>query len=369
MSNAFDSDYEVEYEYDQPIFEYFGSMQRNRDRWVYDDLIHGELGEIYARPKVGKSYLATSAAIAMSEGKPWMKRKIDRPYKVMYWALDGGARNEMVDRREDLGPSIVDGLKGVNENLAVSTIKPKNTPQWWKWWIRMLKKYGIEYVFIDNLLNISQDGVEINGGKELGAIWGNVSRIVDAGIGVTVVHHSGKMNEERGHQNDTPLGATENESKVRYLLHLNREWKENDSLMTITGYGNAGAPKTLYAAFYPQGMGEDGAFFTLLHEELGGGVDVNESMEDNKARALASLEKKLSKPKSPEKKQQQRADEGVTKVVEFLKEQSGPVKQGTITSGVRMHQDKVKEILSTMEKNGKAKSSTQGRAILWELTD
>lgn len=344
-----------------------GEIERDREKWIYKDLIHGEMGMIWARPKVGKSFLAVSAAMAMSEGKTWLQRTIDRPYKVLYWALDGGASNELVDRRDDLEASLVENLKGYGSNLLVSSLKPRDDAEWWNDWLELLVMQGIEYLFIDNLLAVDPNGSDVNSSKEMSLILNRVGKIVDFGIGVTVVHHAGKFNEERGSQSASPMGSTVNESKVRYLLHAERDWQKNEALMTLTGNGNAGGSQRFYVDLYPLGMGEDGAFVTLLHEEMTGGIPKDETLKQHKARALRELDKKLGKTKPAEEKKRDRDGESTVKVVEFLKSQSEPVKQGVITQAVKMHATKVKEILSAMEGNGNARSSKQGTSVLWEL--
>jgi hypothetical protein len=56
-------------------------------------------------------------------------------------------------------------------------------------------------------------------------------------------------------------------------------------------------------------------------------------------------------------------------VVDFLKGESGPVNQGTIRDAVQMSNTKLKGVLATMEKSGKARQSKgSGNAVLWELT-
>lgn len=336
-----------------------GDLVKTANKFLIEDLIHGKLTMIYARPKVGKSLLAMSAAIALSEGTDWLGRKVEQKF-VGYWAMDGGQADEMRERFEDLG-------NGAGSEVIVFDKKPEDDDEWWKGWADYLAD-EIEVLFIDNLLALKPGDVSVNDDASMGAIFERIGYIVDKGIAVVIVHHAPKMSEDVL-KSRTPMGSTIIESSVRYLVRAERNWEQNSALLTLVAGGNAGAAKEFQVALYPKGMGKDGAFVTLLEEGLNGDIPEDESFEQMLERARLELRKKKGQAKPAEKRQQERDADHVSKVTDFLKGKAEPVNQGTIREAVGMSNTKLKGVLATMEKAGKAKQSKgSGNAVLWELT-
>ncbi|MGX9889108.1 AAA family ATPase [Streptomyces sp. NPDC002276] len=336
-----------------------GDLVKTANKFLIEDLIHGKITMLYARPKVGKSLLAMSAAIALSEGTDWLGRKVEQKF-VGYWAMDGGQADEMRERFEDLGSD-------TGSEVVVFDRKPEDTDEWWDGWIDYLAD-EVEVLFIDNLLALKPGDVSVNDDASMGAIFERIGAIVSRGIAVVVIHHAPKMSEDIL-KTRTPMGSTIIESSVRYLIRAERDWEKNSALVTLVAGGNAGAAKEFQVALYPKGMGNDGAFVTLLEERLNGDIPEDETMEQALERARMELRKKQGQAKPAERKQQERDGDNVSRVVDYLKNNAEPVNQGTIREATKMSNTKLRGVLATLEKDGKAKQTKgAGNAVLWELT-
>ncbi len=154
------------------------------------------LGFIASPPKKGKTWVALSLALALSQGDRYLDTfEITKPRKVLYIALEGH-RAAIRARLSSLARGI--GLDPDKEipNLEI-IYKPAGIniadPIWAQYLIESALEMGAELVIVDVLRAAAR--IKENDASEFAALRHNLSPILDAGISIALLHHFVKVSE------------------------------------------------------------------------------------------------------------------------------------------------------------------------------
>lgn len=340
--------------------EYLADMTPTSEtQFLIDGLIHRTATMVFGRPKAGKSFVSLSAAMALASGADWLGRETEKR-KTLLWTLDPGQKDETWQRFTQ--------AKGDGDyQLLITDIRPEDEDSWWEEFTLTLLEGGVEVLVVDNLSSLIGRGSYNNDGDarhELGRLQG----LLDEGVAIVVVHHSGKFNEEQGSQ-QTPIGATSIEAWGRHFIQVT----DDEELRILRVYGNNTPEREMGIALNFGGEGSDGAFVTLIGEEET--VAMSAEHDELVARARARWESRKDRQKKQGRSPQQKAKRGErtrgTDHASLIKEhlKGGDwVKQGTITNDVPGNPAVLKSALDAMVQAGDLEAKAQGRSNLYRLT-
>ncbi len=195
--------------------------------FIVEDLIHDSSTLVYGRPKSGKSWLLLSLAESLASGQPWFDRKIREQRNVAYLMLDSGQVNETKRRAKGLAP--------VTDDMLVSSLSPGYRPEDWRNQAALLKDFGTDILFVDNLFRLLPPRGSIRLDEDINEVLRNLKEIEDTGITLVLSHHLGKPGEN-GFSPTSPLGSTALEGYFRHFIRVehNRSTGERE----VVAYGN-----------------------------------------------------------------------------------------------------------------------------------
>ena len=157
---------------------------KQREPWVFPDLICSSVTMIYGRSNVGKSYLVTSLLLSLLLEdreflglQPTDKTKLWRP--AILWT-DPGSDEEYGDRLHNALP------EGVDLDVPVCHIGRTARPEEWEELGDQLLDRGYNFVVLDNLMGATGD---TNDAAALTAVFDGLTRLTSRAIPVVVIHH------------------------------------------------------------------------------------------------------------------------------------------------------------------------------------
>ncbi|NMI58423.1 MULTISPECIES: AAA family ATPase [unclassified Streptomyces] len=263
----------------------------NETPFLIEGLIHRTATMIYGRPKAGKSFVALSAGMALGEGTPWLGREVEAK-NTLLWALDPGQQDETWQRFNTAG-----GRK--DSRLFITDVRPEDTDEWWTEFSDVLLSTGVEVLIVDNLSALLGRG-SYNNDADVRPALGRLQALLNEGIAIVLVHHSGKFNEETGSQK-SPMGSTAIEAWGRQFLQVT----DDQELRILRVYGNNTPEKELGIALDFNGEGDHGAFVTLVGEEET--VAMSAEHEELVAMAQARWDSRKDRQKKQGRSPQQKA--------------------------------------------------------------
>lgn len=331
----------------------------NETPFLIEGLIHRTATMIYGRPKAGKSFVALSAAMALSEGTPWLGRKVEQK-NTLFWTLDPGQEDETWQRF-----NTANGKK--DSRLFVTDIKPEDTDEWWAEFADVLFSSGIEVLFVDNLSALLGKG-SYNSDADTRPAMGRLQALVDEGIPVILVHHSAKFSEDQGNYQQSPMGCTPIEAWARHFIQVIKD----EELRVLRVYGNNTSEREMGVAINFNGEGDDGAFMTLIGEEET--IEVSASHEDLVARAKARWESRKDRAKKQGRSPRQRANAPERSRGSDHASQIGSLLAGTpskwfkfgeIQQAVKGNPGVIQSAAASLVSNGQAEFRQEGRSKLY----
>jgi RecA/RadA recombinase len=220
--------------------QYFGQITPSVDvrDFVQGLLMEGSSAVLYGESNSGKTFLATSIALAVASGLPWFGRRVERG-GVLYLALEGGQgfRNRVAawaERHDTVAPVHFAAIPS-----QVNLLDPEADTQ------RVIDActtaadhmcVKIKLIVVDTLARAMAGGNE-NASEDMGAMVRNMDRIRDAtGAMVLFIHHSGKdaAKGARGHSSlraaiDTEIEVEATDGPVRRATVVKqRDMKKGD---------------------------------------------------------------------------------------------------------------------------------------------
>lgn len=220
--------------------------------FLVEEMIHEAATILYGRPEAGKTFLALSGAVALSEGSEWLGRTTGEPKKVLYWALDPKQEKEVTRRLRKIDR---------DDDLFVTGIRPGADDEWWEEFTATLVDTGIEVLFVDNL-SAMLGGKSYNSDADVRPALNRLQSVNDEGIAIILIHHAGKFNEEQG-STKTPMGSTAIEAWGRHFVYVEKD----GDLRVVNTYGNDSPDVEMGILIDPNSNGKHGAFVTIGGEE------------------------------------------------------------------------------------------------------
>lgn len=220
--------------------QYFGQITPSVDvrDFVQGLLMEGSSAVLYGESNSGKTFLATSIALAVASGMPWFGRRVEQG-GVLYLALEGGQgfRNRVAawaERYDTVQPVHFAAVPS-----QVNLLDPEADTQ------RVIDAAAaaadhmcvkIKLIVVDTLARAMAGGNE-NASEDMGAMVRNMDRIRDAtGAMVLFIHHSGKdaAKGARGHSSlraaiDTEIEVEATDGPIRRATVVKqRDMKKGD---------------------------------------------------------------------------------------------------------------------------------------------
>lgn len=271
-------------------------------------LIHETTTILFGRPKTQKSFLALSAAVALSEGTDWLGQPAEMR-RVLFWALDNGQEDETTRRLREIDRE---------GDLFISGIRAQDSDEWWDSFTEILVDTGIEVLVVDNLSGLL-GGKSYNSDADVRPVLTRLQSVNDVGIAVILVHHSGKFNEEQGSQGK-PMGSTWIEGWARHLIEVTKD----GDLRILNVYGNNSPDRQIGVIVNPERNGAHGAFVTMGGQEE---RDLITSWEGDQEELAKSLwEQHQAKKQKQGRTTEQKARKATGRPIE--KKQSEPRRHG-----------------------------------------
>lgn len=199
--------------------------------WLIDNLLPvGGTSIKGAKPKVGKSTMARNMALAVARGGDFLGRKILRPGRVAYLALE--------EKRAEVRKHFI-AMGAREEEIYIHTgAAPQNGLEALA---KIIDTYNPVLMIVDPLLRLirlrdANDYAEVT--RALEPI-GEIAR--QSGCHILSVHHLGKADRQDG---DDLLGSTALFAAVDTLLLLKRR-PQGRTIQTIQRYGTEDMPETV----------------------------------------------------------------------------------------------------------------------------
>jgi len=195
------------------------SMQFPEIRWIIPGLIGEGLTMINGAPKIGKSWLVLSLAMATATGGGFLGSLKAQKTDTLYLAL------------EDTERRLKSRIKVLNDNEMIKLDNLKITTQWWDGYIG-LENYlkvnsGIGLVVIDTLARFANIE-DMNDYSLTTNAMARIKRIADdLKIAIVVIHHTKKIGNTEPHDwTEAALGSTGLTGAVDGTIYINRPNRE-----------------------------------------------------------------------------------------------------------------------------------------------
>ncbi|MFI7330667.1 AAA family ATPase [Micromonospora aurantiaca (nom. illeg.)] len=325
--------------------------------FLVNGFIHNKATVIFGRPKAGKSFVSLSIAHAITTGEDWLGQPTE-PRKVALWALDPGQKDEMKVRYDT-----IEGKPG----LLITSIRPDYRPgyadEWWASFTVELLERGVTVLVIDNLTRLLPAGSSTRFDDHVEPILSRLSELIDAGITVILVHHKGKFNEEQGSQK-SPMGSTAIESWGRHFVDVTNHDK---GLIELRAYGNDTQEFSVFAAFDPTCVGEDGAFLTYLdREDWASEMTMHEDIVNSARKRLAEIRNKGKRTTTAKNTRERNRDTDVAGLILAVVNKSPDgVAKTSLHQEVRADNRRINSALDAMVSNGQLREWKDGRTSMY----
>ncbi|MEU4815292.1 AAA family ATPase [Micromonospora aurantiaca] len=326
--------------------------------FIVNGFIHNKATVIYGRPKAGKSFVSLSVAEAMTSGKDWLGEATESR-TVALWALDPGQKDEMKKRYD-----VIEGKPG----LLITSIRPDYRPgyvdDWWASFTYELLERGVNVLVIDNLTRLLPAGSSTRFDDHVEPILSRLSGLIDAGITVILVHHKGKFNEEQGSQK-SPMGSTAIESWGRHFVDVTNHDK---GLIELRAYGNDTQEFSVFAAFDPTCVGENGAFLTYLdREDWTAEMTMHEDIVNSARKRLAEIRSKGSKSTAKRTQDRNRNTDVAGMILAVVQKSPDGVSKTALHQEVKADNRRINSTLETMVSSGQLRNQKNGRSEMYTL--
>ena len=190
----------------------------------------GQVGCIAGRPKVGKSWLILQLAASTASGWPFLKRKVERPGRVLYFALEDTERRLNDRLRQLLTTEAEQGGLGAID-IHFEAVSPAQLRQLLEEARREKDPYRM--VIIDPFLGATKPrrtNVDLVASDyQQVAVLGKIAR--EQKVALVVVHHTRKASAD--YLLDTLLGTTGTSAAFDWIWILQR--RQADTFLQITG--------------------------------------------------------------------------------------------------------------------------------------
>lgn len=340
-------------------FEDLSEVELSSDSpFLIDGFIHNKATVIFGRPKAGKSFVSLSVAHALNTGEKWLGQATE-PCRVALWALDPGQKDEMKKRYDD-----INGKPG----LLITSVRPDYRPgyvdDWWATFTVTLLDLGVEVLIIDNLTRLLPAGSSTRFDDHVEPILSRLSELIDAGITVILVHHKGKFNEEQGSQK-SPMGSTAIESWGRHFVDVTNHDK---GLVELRAYGNDTPEFSVFAAFDPTCVGEDGAFLTYLdREDWTEDMETHEDIVSSARKRLAELRNNSKTSRAKNNRNRNRNTDTAAAILAVVGKSPEGIAKNAVQNQVTGDTRKINQTLDTLVTNGQLREWKDGRSTMYAL--
>ena len=161
-------------------------------------ILSQQLGMLFGPRGKGKTWLVVALAIAMSTGKPFLKRRAKSPVRVVY--LDGEMTFQTMRKRfeataKSIGAALTDNLRIFTPDTYSGVLPAVNDPDDHFLFDELLGD-DWDVLFIDNYSAWSSNGSESGEAWKPFMKW--MANLKRKGKTVIVVHHTGKDGKQRG---------------------------------------------------------------------------------------------------------------------------------------------------------------------------
>lgn len=186
--------------------------------WLIEGWLATSATMVTGLPESGKSTLVASMAAAVASGDSWLgsEVKTERPGPVLVIVSDPSDISQWAKKGADLG--ISDG--------AWELINFDRTR--WDAYVDLVAELQPKLLVFDNITSALEEGINEANPR---AILGPLTRILDTGTPVVVIHHSGKDRSR------DPMGPTAYQAWRRHGIHIAGKGERR----TLTRAGNLGA--------------------------------------------------------------------------------------------------------------------------------
>lgn len=194
----------------------------------------GEVLNIIASPKVGKSWLAHGLAIAASQGISWLDHEIERPMRVLI--LDNELHpEELSNRLEIIAEASKADRRLLEENLTVLPVRGKGYSLGDVGALLADVKPGsFDIIILDALYRFIPQGTSENDNAGMTAVYNHIDRLADfQRCCFIVIHHTSKG--DQGGKAVTDVGAGAGSIARAVDGHLTIRPHEEEGLSVLEG--------------------------------------------------------------------------------------------------------------------------------------
>ena len=202
--------------------------------WVVEGMLPvSGLSIIGARPKVGKSTVARSLAVAVALGRPWLGRNVAQG-GVLYINMEEH-RTRVAEHFQKFK------IQDDDDNLMLRFgPPPENCIAWLR---EQVEKYRPVLVVIDPMIDILMRVKEITEYTSVARELAPFLKIVwEFGAHITFIHHNTKADADQGRE---LLGSTALFARVDSIIVLSKDSKNIRSFYSIQRYGDDIEPTAL----------------------------------------------------------------------------------------------------------------------------
>jgi hypothetical protein len=208
-------------------------------------LREGETMNVVAAPKIGKSFLILSLAVAVARGEPWLGMSTTQGRVLL---IDGELHLETLSSRlkqaqkacgaSDADMALVEVLDARGERLTIEGIADA------------LEGVGGGYrmIILDALYRFLPEGVEENSNEGITRVYNTIDAIARrTNAAMVVVHHTSKGNQENKSVTDVGSGAGSQSRAADTHLTVRPYEKNNDALVVVDAVVRSFPPMASFA--------------------------------------------------------------------------------------------------------------------------
>lgn len=191
--------------------------------WVVEEMLpSGGASLNVAKPKVGKSTLARTLALAVARGRPFLRRDVHQG-TVIYLALEE-KKSQLVKQFRALGATLEDPI------LVFAGVAPKEAVTLLR---EAIREHNPALVIVDTVQRL----VRVADGNDYSGVTAALEPILgmarDSGAHLHLLHHAGKGERDVV---DTAIGSTAWAGSVDTIMLMKRR-EEVRTLATVQRYG------------------------------------------------------------------------------------------------------------------------------------
>lgn len=216
----------------QPITaqDLVGSHEHLRPALIEGLLRFGEVMNVVAAPKVGKSWLGLGLALSITTGAPWLQMETHQR-RVLY--IDNELHPETWAYRAHRVAAQMHAQDGLS-NLHVISLRGqvRSLPDMERQIIDSATRLGVGMIILDALYRMLPAEASENDNAAMTALWNCLDRIASAtGCALAVIHHSSKG--AQGDKATTDVGAGAGSIARAADTHLVLRQHEHDGLVIV----------------------------------------------------------------------------------------------------------------------------------------